>query len=297
MQEKAGGAPLGARPSSTARVNSVPPDRLAFFLGGRDLEMLTIAQLLRDCGVSAERVHDDRPDWGAPASRYRERIGSAIEAGLVPVLVELPDDLALGGRAIHVDHHGPEAGATSPTSLEQVFDLLRLPRSQWTRRHSLVAANDRGWIPELRAMGASAEEIRGIREAERRAQGISDAEERSAAEALESAETHAGGRLVVVRLPHRRTAPAMDRLELAPLELTGDPPRNVLVLSYEPGRPGLTEANFSGEGWLVAALAERFPGGWLGGALPERGFWGHAEPVPEGVVEAIAGAIESRSNS
>jgi hypothetical protein len=153
-----------------------------------------------------------------------------------------------------------------------------------------VAANDRGWIPELRAMGASAEEIRGIREDDRKSQGISEAEENTAAEGVESAETLAGGRLVVVRLPHRRTAPAMDRLELAP----GGPPGNVLVLSHEPGRPGLTEANFSGEGWLVAALAERFPGGWLGGALPERGFWGHAQPVPEGVVQGIVDAIKGR---
>jgi hypothetical protein len=35
------------------------------------------------------------------------------------------------------------------------------------------------------------------------------------------------------------------------------------------------QLNFFGKGNLIYALNEGFPGGWYGGALPERGFWGH----------------------
>jgi hypothetical protein len=35
-----------------------------------------------------------------------------------------------------------------------------------------------------------------------------------------------------------------------------------------------SELNFFGEGRIVLDLNEAFPGGWLGGSLPDRGFWG-----------------------
>ena len=62
-----------------------------------------------------------------------------------------------------------------------------------------------------------------------------------------------------------------DRLDR---ELGGPGYHNLLILS-----PG--EVNFYGEGRLVNALAAAFPAGWYGGSLPERGFWGHGEPLPD----------------
>ena len=41
------------------------------------------------------------------------------------------------------------------------------------------------------------------------------------------------------------------------------------------------ESNFFGTGKLIQALDKAFPGGWSGGALPERGFWGHATRIEE----------------
>lgn len=236
-------------------------ERLVFFLGGYDLEMVTIRDLIAE--VAPGRLFDKRLAWGAQASAYRHEIGAAIAGGETPVLVELPDDLALGSKSVIVaDHHGPRAGAQRPTSLHQVFDLLRLPPERWTRWFDLVAANDRGHIPELRLMGATTDEIVRIRAADRAAQGVTNEEEVAAAGAVVNAETLAGGSLMVVRIPHAHASAVADPLALAP-----NPPANLLVIS-----PG--EVNFFGVGKLVEALDHHFPGGWYGGAMPERGFWG-----------------------
>ncbi len=252
-----------------------------FLLGGHDLEMLEIGRLATATLGAAAVVDKGLPWHAALASAYRGEIAAALAAGVLPVLVELRPDLpaAMLDRCRLVDHHGERAGADRPTSLEQVFALLGLPAAAWTRRLALVAANDRGWIPELRAMGATAAEIAAIRAEDRAAQGVTAAEEAAAAAALASAERRGSG-LVLVRLPHGRTSPVLDRLALA--ATPGDPP-DALVVS-----PG--ELNFSGTGVRVTALARAFPDGWSGGALPARGFWGHGTPLP--ALDAVLGVIE-----
>lgn len=271
---------------------------LLFFLGGCDLEMLTIRELLQ--AHAPDRFCDKNLSWGARASDYRVEIDGAIKNGNTPVLVELENDLGLktcphpdplpegegekisgpfpddAGGVIIIDHHGPLAGADRPTSLHQVFALLDLPPEAWTRRMELVAANDRGHIRGMLEVGATMEEIIAIRAADRAAQGITQEQERQAAEAVLSAEILCNGRLTVVRLPHSRTAAVADRL--AP-ELGGAGYDNLLVLSPD-------EVNCYGGGALISALAERFPGGWYGGSLPERGFFGIA-PVPPAFIETV----------
>lgn len=245
-------------------MSQAPSDRLMFFLGGHDLEMLTIRELLEQ--EAPGRFHDQRLGWGARASSYRGAIQTALAAGATPVLVELEDDLDPSVRPLLiVDHHGPLAGREAPTALHQVFRLLDLGPERWTRWFDLVAANDRGYIPAMKAIGASPREIAAIRAADRRAQGITDAEEAAAEEAVRHhTEIDAGGELTVVRLPHARTAAVTDRLHP---ELGGPGYRNLLVL-------GSGEANFFGDGHIVAALADAFPAAWYGGALPDQGFWG-----------------------
>lgn len=259
------------------------PPALLFLLGGHDLEMLEIGRLVRET-LGDEAVLDRHLSWhAATASAYRAEIEAALTAGGTPVLVELRDDLppGLSRRCVHVDHHGERAGADRPTALEQAFALLGLPQERWTRRHALVAANDRGWIPELRAMGATVAEIAAIRAEDRAAQGVTAEEEAAAEAALARREHRLDGGLVLVRLPHARTSPVFDRLALEAGD--GEPP-DALVLSPE-------EVNFSGHGSRVLALAAAFPGGWHGGALPVRGFWGHAAPLPDeqAVIATLAG--------
>jgi hypothetical protein len=242
--------------------------RFVFFLGGRDLEMLTIRDLLQ---VNGCQFHDKGLSWGAKTSYYSEEIGACLSNGDIPVLIELQDDLGLDPeRVVIVDHHGERAGVDQPTSLHQVFDLLQLPRKAWSRWFELVAANDRGYIPAMREAGATQEEIVKVRAADRAGQGITAEQEAQGAKAVTQAKVRANGRLTLVHLPHSRTATVTDRLEPA---LDGPGYQNLLVISPH-------QLNFFGEGQFIFALNRSFPGGWYGGALPERGFWGHSEPLP-----------------
>jgi hypothetical protein len=252
--------------------------RSTFFLGGRDLEMLAIRELLEQAAPG--RFHDKDLSWGARASAYRDEIDACLRRGDTPVLVELEDDLGLDAQVI-VDHHGRRAGQDAKTSLEQVFDLLELPPEQWTRWHSLVAANDRAYIPGLLAAGATPAEVARVRAADRAAQGITREEDAEAEIALRQAERLCDGRLTVVTAGHARLAAVEDRLHAA---LGGPGFENLLLIA-----PG--EVNFSGDGRVVLALDRRFPGGWYGGALPAQGFWGHAGR-PEGLVEAVVAAVD-----
>ncbi len=251
-------------------------DRLAFFLGGYDLEMITIRDLVAEAAPG--RLFDKALRWGAKASAYRDEIDGVLAHGLEPVLVELEDDVGIPGAHVIVDHHGERAGSAAPASIEQVFALLELPRERWTRWFDLVAANDRGHIREMRTFGATAEEIDGVRAADRRAQGITEEDERAGEESLRQGRLLAEGRLLVVELPHAHTAVVADRVESQ-----SDPPENLLVFCPE-------EVDFYGSGYVVGELAGRYRGSWSGGALPERGFWGQT-PIPEGILDVVIGVV------
>ena len=244
----------------------IAESRFHFFLGGYDLEMLTIRELVEQHTNAV--IHDKHLSWGASASDYRQEIDSVLASGATPVLIELTLDPDLPeDKVCIIDHHGPTAGHDKPTCLEQVFKLLNLPKHQWTRHLALVAANDRGYIPAMKELGATAEEIQAIRLLDRQAQGITDEEEQAAIAALDSLEYLCDDRLAVAYLPHSKTAALVDRLQP---EAGGPGATNILIIS-----PG--EVNFFGEGKAVLALAERYPQGWYGGDLPVKGFWGMAD--------------------
>jgi len=94
-----------------------------FFLGGHDLEMVTVAELLREEGIS---FYDKGLRWGAKTSAYREEVEQCLAQGLTPVLVELTDDIRLDQKKVVIlDPHGDKAGADKPTALHQVFAILK----------------------------------------------------------------------------------------------------------------------------------------------------------------------------
>lgn len=237
---------------------------LRFFLGGCDLEMTAIDELLREAG-HGDRIVDRSLAWGAHASSYAEDILAALAAGETPVLVELLDDLpdtVDRSRLIEIDHHGPRAGHGRPTSIEQIFHLVGWPAGLvWTRRRTLVAANDRGHARAMRAIGASPEEIRAIRDADRAAQGITAEVEAESRRALAAARRE--GPLLIVET----TSPTASAVHdfLLP-EYGGDGSSDVLVATA-------STWGFSGDGRVIADLSMT-PGCWYGGDLPERGFWG-----------------------
>ena len=250
--------------------------RLFFFLGGHDLEMAVIAELL--AAHAPARFLDKGLSWdNALASAYRQEVADVQSRGLTPVLIELRDDLDLApDAAILVDHHAERAGADQPTSLEQVFALLALPRTAWTRWYELVAANDRGHIRALRRAGASNAEIREVREADWRAQGVSRTEVTAVRAAL--AQRREQPHLTVVGLPHERSSLAADLLDSA---WSGPGWENLLVVCP-------CHFLFQGEGRIIVELEAAFSGGWRGGELPERGYWGHsARGLASAAVEGL----------
>ena len=261
---------------SPAGESQVP---LYFFLGGIDLEMVAIRDLLQMHGFS---VVDGNLGWGAKLSAYKSELEELARSGdgVHPVLVELEIDAPAllspfnpGGYTI-VDHHGDRAGHDTPTALEQIRDLIGLPSEEWTRFHELVAANDRGHILGLVEVGANQAEIEEIRLRERELQGISTAEDTTAAHAIENrVETH-GGAVTRIDLPHAKTAAVTDRMSPA---LGGPGYDNLVIFSPE-------EVNFFGNGSVIERLDSRFPGGWKGGNLPKKGFWGLSGAIDTGKV-------------
>jgi hypothetical protein len=236
-------------------IPAVNRERLRFFLGGRDLEMYAPGQAL-----------DKRLAWGAKLSDYAIEITETAAAGRTPVAVELTDDMPPDWTPrrdlIVVDHHGKLAGANMPCSLAQVLKLLDLPKRAWTRRRMLIAANDIGHVPAMIAAGATRDEFLRIRGADRRAQGVTAADEDEAARAID--QRYQRGNLTVVETTSDTSSAIADGMLR---DLGGPGYVNLLVVM--PAKLG-----FFGEGRVVLALAATKPCCWYGGALPARGFWG-----------------------
>lgn len=166
-----------------------------FLLGGNDLEMTTIKNLLVNAGEQFE-THDLRWD-NAKLSCYEktlEEYGNSPDYQIYGI--ELNEDIPHPDNYVRIDHHNDFAN--KPSSLEQVATLLGLAMD---RHMQLVAANDSRYIPGMIKLGASREEIDDIRRADRAAQGVSeDDNERLAEESLKSCKGEASNLYVVKSL-------------------------------------------------------------------------------------------------
>ena len=123
--------------------------------------MHTIRQLLDKNGY---RYYDKHLRWeNACLSAYRKEITDYTgDDTPLWVGIELQEDMNLPSNYISIDHHN--RNAHKPSSLEQVAELLEIPLS---RQEQLIAANDRAYIPGMKALQASDAEIAGIRQADR----------------------------------------------------------------------------------------------------------------------------------
>lgn len=166
-----------------------------FLLGGNDLEMTTIKNLLVNAGEQFE-THDLRWD-NAKLSSYEktlEEYGNSPDYQIYGI--ELNEDIPHPDNYVRIDHHNDFAN--KPSSLEQVAKLLGLAMD---RHMQLVAANDSRYIPGMIKLGASREEIDDIRRADRAAQGVSEGDdERLAEESLKSCKGDASNLYVVKSL-------------------------------------------------------------------------------------------------
>lgn len=143
-----------------------------FLLGGHDLEMEEIEKILIQNKLN---YHDLHLQWGAKLSKY----SSFFDNEHTFVGIELEQDLNPPLHYIDIDHHNDKAHL--PTSIEQTAALLHI---ELTRFQNLVAANDKGYIPAMKARGATDEEVLTIRKADRAAQGVTEKDEQLAEESI-----------------------------------------------------------------------------------------------------------------
>lgn len=176
---------------------------LVFLLGGHDLEMITIKQLLIDNGFSEEKnIVDLNLQWGAKLSDYKKMLSDEQTF----VGIELTEDIDPPSHYINIDHHNENSNKSS--SLEQVAALLGI---KLAREQHLIAANDKGFIPAMVAIGATSEEIADIRRRDRQAQGVTEEDERLAElSILENLETDQG--VTVVKSLTSKFSTITDRL-------------------------------------------------------------------------------------
>lgn len=174
-----------------------------FLLGGADLEMQTIREVLLREGVP---FADNNLRWdNALLSSYQAKL-QKIEEGQTVYGIELREDMVPPDCYRAIDHHN-ELSA-SPCALEQVMEILHLPMSRYEQ---LVAANDKAYIPGMLKLNASEEEIASIRRADRKAQGVTDEEEILAEKAIADNKESVND-LTIVRAFCSRFSPICDRL-------------------------------------------------------------------------------------
>lgn len=183
-----------------------------FILGGYDLEMITIKDLLLENGFvetaspealsSSKYVADKKLSWGARLSAYREFLNYT---GLI-YGIELAEDVTTPENYYRIDHHNELS--SQPSSLEQVAGILAIPLSRYQQ---LVAANDKGYIPAMIAMNASESEIETIRKMDRQAQGVTDKDERLAEESI-SNNSSGNKDLTIIKSATDKFSPVTDRM-------------------------------------------------------------------------------------
>jgi hypothetical protein len=166
-----------------------------FLLGGYDLEMVEIKQLLINLGI---RFHDKRLHWNnAKLSAYKRNLNNEEHF----VGIELQSDIELPANYTLIDHHNERSD--SPSSIEQVATMLNL---QLIRDQQLVAANDKGYIPAMEQMHATKEEIADIRKRDREAQGITEQDEKLAIKSINHHKQQEGGTIIIKSLTSKFAA-------------------------------------------------------------------------------------------
>jgi hypothetical protein len=183
-------------------MNKKKPLKL-FLLGGYDLEMLTIKEILegrKDCEVADRNLQWDNAQLSVYQKDLQHYAGDDIYG------LELREDMPTPENYHRIDHHNDWNGEMS--ALEQIAELLGIKLSRYQQ---LVAANDRGYIPAMKALSATEEEIADIRRRDREAQGVCEADELLAEQSVANHLSRYGSLLVVYSLTSH-FSPICDRL-------------------------------------------------------------------------------------
>lgn len=247
---------------------------LVFFLGGHDLEMLSIRDFLI---AQNQEFFDKQLDWGAKASAYTTEIAMTAANGKIPVLIELAIDVTIPINTIVIDHHGSRSNEDA--SILQVVKLFELTP---TTEQLLIAANDSGYIPAMLCAGATSADVVRIRRLDRIAQGVTEEMEQQAEVAISLAENRNG--VTIVRLPHTKSPTVADRLFAS----WPDGKENLLIVGKINDED--VEVNYFGRGDVCRTMKETFSG-WGGGqgfGNPDKnGFAGCVTKNPGAIIEFV----------
>lgn len=174
-----------------------------FLLGGHDLEMIEIRRILE---VNNIAFTDNNLAWGAALDDYKAILTQHPDKHYVGVELAIKDASVIPKNYIEIDHHNDKTYL--PASIEQIAELLNISLSRYQQ---LIAANDRGYIPAMKEMGASDEVIQQIRQLDRKAQGVTEEMEQLALESLSNARLEKD--VVVIKTPLDKFSPIVDRVE------------------------------------------------------------------------------------
>lgn len=178
-----------------------------FLLGGYDLEMKTIAQLLSSYHKT---FYDNQLIWNnAYLSTYNdilERYNDSDKYIIYGIELFEDDNSYKCDNYIRIDHHNDYVDRSS--SLQQVADILS---HTLTRYEQLVSINDCSYIPGMVEFGATQTEIEVIRQEDRNAQGVSAEDELAAERAIRENKIEYKG-ITIVQTSSSRFSPICDRL-------------------------------------------------------------------------------------
>lgn len=173
--------------------NKTMKNQPVFLLGGADLEMLEIKKLLTQ---QEQAFVDKKLSWGAKLSFYADILNDKTHY----YGIELTEDIPLPLNYTTIDHHNNAQNKKS--SLEQIADILGVKLSRY---QTLVALNDKGYIPAMENFGATEVEIELIRQQDRAAQGATNEDEILAQISIDTAKKNNSVLIIESQTPYFST--------------------------------------------------------------------------------------------
>lgn len=273
--------------------------KYTFLLGGPDLEMKTIREWLMAMQKENNfnwQISDMAPSWNEAKLSHHQSwfkevdriyVGIELQNNLFTELPDRPTPQMLHTGVFQgytfqyyvIDHHNEYAHLAA--SIEQLAALLG---KTLNRHQQLIAANDRGYKPAMRAMGATEEEVAFVRKLDRQAQGVSEEMEQIAEDSLRN--SRLANDILVVNTPLGNFSAIVDRVEQKKMLIY-----NVNSLNYYgPGIPVLAEKFAE----LINVQKAYYGGG-------DSGFFGIAagalsEPELEQIIQNIITYVSGNSS-
>jgi len=183
--------------------------KVLFLLGGRDLEMATIKEILLTNGFKEnEHFFDHDLVWGAKLSSYQDIINQHQDKLIYAI--ELIEDIPLPVNYKRIDHHSDYADKEA-----SLFQIMKLLDITILREHELIAANDVNHIEGMRCICATQEEVDTIRKKDREIQGITSIEVETAKEEIQGIKEE--GNIFVLKSSLDTFTPIVDYCTKRPL--------------------------------------------------------------------------------